>query len=303
MTEINHLPNPAATLDIDLMKTLVAIAETGSVTAAAARVARSPGAISMQVKKMEETLGRTLFERSRRGMELNANGELLLAYAKRMIILHRETLDAFRAPELSGEVCIGTIDDFGVTQLSDLLFAFDRSHPHVTVNVTVGPSATLAPKLDRSELDLAVMSPGCAVPWRESDRLIHEEPLVWVGKDGGRAARERPLPLAMATQGCGWRHAALEAVEQAGIPYRFAYISEFFSAQMAAVLADLAIAPMPRCQIEAGLVQLLAADGLPEIGTCRVAIRMNHDPSDATLALAERVAESYGTITHRRRVA
>ncbi len=142
-----------------------------------------------------------------------------------------------------------------------------------------------------------------AVPWRETDRLIPEEPLVWVGKDGGRTARERPLPLAMATQGCGWHHASLEAVEHAGIPYRFAYIPEFFSARLAAVLADLAIAPMPRCQIKAGLVQRLAADGLPETGTCRVAIRMSHDPSDATLALADRVAGNYSTITHRRRVA
>ena len=112
MTRPRHLPASAATLDIDVMKTLVAIAETGSVTAAAARVARSPGAISMQIKKLEETIGRTLFERSRQGMALNANGERLLAYARRMIDLHRETLDAFRAPELSGEVNIGTIDDF-----------------------------------------------------------------------------------------------------------------------------------------------------------------------------------------------
>jgi DNA-binding transcriptional LysR family regulator len=303
MTDIIHVPAAAATLDIDLMKTFVAIAETGSVTAAATRVARSPGAVSMQVKKLEEMLGRSLFGRSRQGMALNANGERLLSYARRMVNLHREALDAFRAPELSGEVRIGTIDDFGLVQLSDLLCAFDRSHPSVTVNVTLGPSAILGPKLDQGELDLAVLAPGCAVPWRESDRLIHEEPLVWVGKDGGRAIRERPLPLAMASHGCAWRTAALDAMDRSGIPYRSAYISEFFNAQMAAVQADLAVAPMPRCRVEAGLVQLRSADGLPAIGTCRVAIRLSHDPSAATLALAERVAESYGNITPARSVA
>ena len=89
----------------------------------------------MQIKKLEQTIGRTLFERLRRGMALNANGERLLAYARRMVDLHRETLDAFRAPELSGEVNIGTIDDFAGVRLSEMLAAFARSHPRITVNV------------------------------------------------------------------------------------------------------------------------------------------------------------------------
>ncbi len=300
MTRPRHLPASAATLDIDVMKTLVAIAETGSVTAAAARVARSPGAISMQIKKLEETIGRTLFERSRQGMALNANGERLLAYARRMIDLHRETLDAFRAPELSGEVNIGTIDDFAGVRLSEVLAAFARSHPRVTVNVALGPSASLGPKLNKGELDLAVLTPGCAVPWRETDNVLHEEPLVWVGRDGGRARSARPLPLALSSTGCTWRRAALEAIERTGIPYRIAYTSDFYEPQKAAIQADLAIAPLPRSLIGPGLMQLGAADGLPRIGTCRLALRLGPDPSEATLALADRVAESFGALTRTR---
>lgn len=293
MTGLSPLPAPAATLHIDLLKTLMAIAETGSVTAAAARVARSPGAVSMQIKRLEETIGRTLFERSRQGMEINADGERLLAYARRMVDLHREALDAFRAPELSGEVRIG-VSDLGSLRLSEVLAAFARSYPRVTVDVVMGPSAVLGPKLEHGRLDLAVLTPGSTVPWRTRDRMLHDEPLVWVGRDGGRGFRERPLPLALAAFGCPWRRAALEALERAGIPYRVAYTSEFSEAQKAAIHADLAIAPLPRSIVGPGLMQLRAPEGLPEIGIWRIALRLGADPSAATLALADRVAESYG---------
>jgi molybdate transport repressor ModE-like protein len=294
MAGIAPLPSPGATLDIDLLKTLVAIADAGSVTGAAARVGRSPGAVSMQLKRLEETIGRPLFERSRQGMELTGDGERLLAYARRIVDLHREALDAFRCPDLEGSVRIGTIDDFGVVRLSEVLAAFARSHPRVTVDVTLGPSADLGPRLERGELDLSLLTPGCSVPWRNSDRLIHDEPLVWVGRDGGRAWRERPLPLALSSPGCAWRRAALDALDRANIPYRVAYTSDHYEGEKAAIQADLAIAPLPRSLIEPGLMQVRASELPGAIGTSRIALRLGADPSEATLALAERIAESYG---------
>ena len=294
MTQISHFPAAAATLDIDVLKSLAAIADTGSVTAAAVRVARSPGAVSMQIKKLEETLGRPLFERSRQGMALNADGERLLTYARRIIDLQREALDAFRGPALSGEVRIGTIDDLGIGRLSEVMASFARSNPQVTVNVDMGTSMMLGPKLESGELDLAVLTPGCAIEWRPSDLLLHDEPLGWVGRARGRAVRERPMPLALSNPGCAWRRAALDSMDRSGIPYRIAYTSEAYAPQKAAILSDLAIAPLPRALIGADLVELGAADGLQPIGSCRIALRLSADPSAAALALAERVAESYG---------
>ncbi len=290
-------PTPSATLDIDLMRTLVAIASTGSVTAAAVRVARSPGAVSMQIKKLEETVGRVLFERSRQGMALNADGERLLGYAQRMLDVHRDALEVFRGPALSGLVRIGTIDDFGVVRLSQVLKGFARSHPEVVVDVTMGPSADLGPKLEQGELDLAVITPGCAIPWRTMDTLLHEEPLVWVGLQDGSALRRRPVPVALSSQGCAWRRDATEALERSGLDYRIAYTADFYEAQKAAIQADLAIAPLPKSLITSGLTQVGAGEGLPEIGTCRLALRLGADPSAAALAIGQRIAESYGLLT------
>lgn len=294
MTGQRQLPAAAATLDLDLLRTMVAIAETGSVTAAAGRVGRSPGAVSMQVRRLEDVLGRSLFARSRQGMAVNADGERLLAYARRMLDLQREALDAFRTPELSGEVRIGTVEFGGMRRLSPVLAAFARSHPRVIVDVVMGPSAELDRKIEQGRLDLAVLAPGYNVPWRPTDHVLTEEPLLWVGRDDGQAARARPLPLALSAVGCGWRRAALEALERAGIAYRVAYTSEFYEAHKAAVHADLAVALLPRSRIEPGLGPVRGSEGLPEVGTARLALRFGGDPSPATLALAERIAESYG---------
>jgi len=289
-------PSPAASLDVDVMRGIVAVADTGSVTIAASRVGRTPAAISMQLKKLEETLGRTLFERTRQGMRLTAAGERLIPHARRLIEAERAALDEFRTPELAGEVSIGIIDDFAGICLTQVLAAFASSHPRVMVEVAMGPSSDLAPRLDRGVLDLAVITPGSGVAWRENDLVLHEEPLVWAGREGGRAWREQPLPLAISSQGCAWRRQALAALDNAGLNWRIAYSSEFYAAQKAAVSADLAIAPLPRSLIEPGFRRLGATDGLPAPGTARIALRVRPDtePGGCVSVLAERIAETFG---------
>ena len=295
MNRPSIVPSPAITLDLDVLKSVVAISETGSMKGAALRVRRTPAALSMQIRKLEDALGRQLFERVHTGMRLTVAGERLIPHARRMIEAERAALDEFRAPELMGEVRVGIIDDFAGARLTNAFAAFARSHPHVTVNVSVGPSAGLAPKLERGELDLAVLTPGCAVNWREGDRIVHEEPLAWVGCDGGRAWRERPMPVAIASQGCAWRRQALSTLDAAGIDWRIAYTSESYAAQKAAVAADLAVAALPRSVIEPGLRRLATAEGLPEPGASQIAVRLAPRPEahDTATVLAEHVAQSF----------
>lgn len=296
MNNQSALPSASATLDVDVMRGVIAVADTGSVTAAASRVGRTPAAVSMQLKKLEETLGRALFDRSRQGMRLTDAGERLIPHARRLVEAERAALDEFRTPDLEGEVAIGIIDDFAGIRLTQLLAAFAGSHPKVLVKVSMGPSTELAPKLDAGELDLALLTPGSAVSWRDTDRLLHEEPLVWVGRDGGSAWRIRPVPLAISSQGCAWRKQALECLDKAGVPWRVAYSSEFYAAQKAAVAADLAIAPLPRSLVEPGFVRLGSSEDLPNPGQARLALRASaeNEPEGCAAALAARIAETFG---------
>ena len=294
MNQTFRAPAPSATLDVDVLRSVVAIAESGSIAAAAGRVARTPAAVSMQIKKLEETLGRQLFERTRQGMTATAEGERLLDYARRMIELNRAALDAFAMPEIDGTVSVGVIDSFGGVRLADVLAGFARQHPKVTVNVAMGWTARIAPELDAGNFDLIVMTPGGEVPWRDGDLLLHEEPLAWIAREGGRAPRQSPVPLSVAEDGCVWRKLAFEAIRQAGMDCRVAYVSNFDGGQFAAVEADLAVAPMPRCYVRPGTVELTPSDGFPRLGKAQIALRLGATAGRAARALAARIAESYG---------
>lgn len=274
-------PAPSAVVDIDATRAFVAVLVGGGVSAAAREIGRTPAAVSMQLKKLEETLGAQLFERSARGMTPTPDGRRFEEYARRLLNAHAAALDAFRGPELSGEVRIGLVDEFGDLRLSRMLADFAETHPHMCVPVTIASTRDLGLQLDTGELDLAILVPGGDTPWREGDEMIHSEPLLWVGRQGGSAYLRDPLPVAMARQGCAWRRAAVEALEKHDVRYRVAYNSNSYAGQLAAVTADLAVSLAPASAVQSGFVVLGAGvgsgEGLPEIGECQVALRYAKD--------------------------
>src|SRR5918911_83027 len=129
-------------LEPEVLGGFVAIAETGSFTAAAKRVNRTQSAVSMQIKRLEENLGRELFTRDGRAVELTSDGEVLLGHARRILAVHREALAAFDRDALAGEVTIGAPDDYASTFLPRILARFARTHPRVQVNVVCRPSSS-----------------------------------------------------------------------------------------------------------------------------------------------------------------
>ena len=279
-------------LDSDVLRTFVTIAESGSFTRAAQQVFRTPSALSMQIKRLEETLGQPLFVREARQVRLTPEGEMLLGYGRRLLKLNEEAVTQFLAPALEGRVGFGTTDDVGTRILPGVLAQFARSHPAVHVDVVVGNSASMLQRLDAGELDLILITAGN--PGQEPrGEIVHSEPLVWVGREGGVAVQRSPLPVALAHQGCAWRKMALDALDSAGIGYRVAYTCEHSAGQEAAMLADLAVAPFPRSLIRAPL-RRIEQDQLPPLGDYQIALVKRSDLSEAGDALAGHVVGAFG---------
>src|SRR5215207_4854795 len=124
----------SAGLDLDLLRTLVAIADTGSFHRAARAVLRTPSAVSMQMKKLEEQVGRPLFAKDGRSVVLTPDGEALVGYGRRIMKLTQEALQRFRAPEIEGTIRLGTPDDYAGSFLPDILARFAAGHPNVEVD-------------------------------------------------------------------------------------------------------------------------------------------------------------------------
>ncbi|MEL7469838.1 MAG: LysR family transcriptional regulator [Pseudomonadota bacterium] len=294
MNKIMHIPAPSASLDVDVLRSFIAIVEGGSIAAAADRVGRTAGAVSMQVKKLEDMLGRSLFERTRQGMLLTAEGDRLLDYARRMVELNREAMQAFSEPELDGTVSVGIVDSFKGERLAEVLGNFACCYSKATVNVAMSNTVNLVPDLDAGKYDVIMMTPGGAHAQRDGDIVVHEEPLVWIAREGGRAMRARPVPISVADNGCAWRKLAMDSLAGADVATRVAYISDHDSGQLAAVQADLAVAPMPRSYLQPGMVELGKRDGYPKLGNARLVMRISEGASGTARALAARIAESYG---------
>lgn len=270
-------------LDNDVLRTFVAISECGTFTEAAKMVHRTPSALSMQIKQLEQNLGKSLFIREPRQVTLTAEGEVLLDYSRRLLRLNQEAVQHFIAPSLEGKVGIGTSDDVGTRILPEVLAQFARSYPAVLVDVVVGSSKQNLARLDSGNLDMVLVT--VAKEGRESrGEIIHDEPLVWAGREGSSAVLRTPLPIALAHEGCAWRQMTLEALDRAGKPYRIAYTCEHCSGQEAAMLADLAVAPFPKSLVRPPLKQIVSGD-LPEIGSYQLAlVRRGSNPLNDALA-------------------
>lgn len=282
-------------LESDVLKTFVGIAESGSFTRTAAQVFRTTAAVSQQIKRLEETLGRPLFLRESRRVRLTADGEILLGYARRLLKLNEEAVAHFRIPNLAGTVRFGTPFDIGVGSLPDLLAQFALSHPAVQVDVSVGRSCELIARLDAGELDLTLLNTGDADADDSRGEVICSEALVWAGRDGGLAVKRDPLPLALANTGCAWRRAALDGLDRLGRSYRIAYSSEQCAGQEAALLADLAIAAFPASLVKPPLRRLaLQEHGLPPLGEYHIKLLRGSNRGAAAEALAAQVAVAYG---------
>src|SRR6185312_12097523 len=92
-------------IDPDLLRTFVLIAEGRSFTRAAALVGRTQSAVSMQVKRLEELLGQEILHRSKGGaVELTPHGEYLLTRARQILSLNDEVMRTFREPSIAGQV-------------------------------------------------------------------------------------------------------------------------------------------------------------------------------------------------------
>jgi DNA-binding transcriptional LysR family regulator len=162
-------------LDVDLLKTFIAIAETGSFTRAAEEVHKTQGAVSMQMKRLEEILERALFVREGRQSKLTGDGERLLDFARRIVRLNDEAVVTFARPELSGVIRFGVPDDYADTVLPELMARFARTHPLVEVDVDCQGSDVLAALTREGKKDLSLISATVGTPGIE---VVRREPLV-----------------------------------------------------------------------------------------------------------------------------
>ncbi|WP_196251544.1 LysR substrate-binding domain-containing protein [Cupriavidus necator] len=256
-------------LDLDVLTMMVAVADTGSISRAAELVHRSQSAVSMQIKALEQALGKPLFVRKPRNVLLTPEGEVLLGFARRMLALRDEAWAAVVRPDVTGRVVLGMPDDYASSLLPAILKKFSATYPKVEIQVIGQPSVALAPMVKDGTVDLV-----CATRVKGlSGEFIRLEPMVWAASPAAHEIwNERPLPIAVFQSGSVARDIAIRSLEQARIAYRMSYESPSLLGLLSMVEAGLAVAPLARCAVPAHFTILGQAQGLPELASLELVL-------------------------------
>lgn len=254
-------------LQIDWLHCLVAVVDAGSLSAATVQLHRSQSAVSMQLKKLEDAVGHRLLERGARRLELTEQGQTLLGYARRMLDLQAEAQAALQPAVLSGRVRLGVPDDYAATYLTPVLRRFAPRHSGVEIELNCEQSTALIPRVERGELDLALISRDHA----RRGRLLFHEPMVWVGSPQLELWRRDPLPIAVYEDISLARRCAIHALALQGRRYKVVYHSSSLAGQLAAVESGLAVAALTQCSAPAQLQVLGREQGLGPLSPMQVA--------------------------------
>jgi len=286
--EIDVLANYPS-IDTELLRTFVAIADQGGFTRAGEVVNRTQSAVSMQMKRLEEdVLQRALFQRDGRTVSLTAEGQVLLGYARRILKLHSEVFNTLREPHMVGVVKIGTPDDYVMRFLPGILSRFAQAYPLIQVEVHCESSTSL---LQRKDLDLSIVT---RQPGTEIGQILRQERFVWAEALGFSPHESSPIPLAMFNTDCFCREWACNALDSAQRDFRVAYTSASLSAIMAVVSAGLAVTAQLESLITPDLRILGEAEGLPQLPSASIVLLRNpQSVSPITECLAEYIADGF----------
>src|SRR5215216_1414743 len=289
-------------LDPELLRAFVAVADHRSFTRAAVTLNRTQSAVSMQIKRLEDRLGVELFSRTKANVDLSAAGERLLGYARRILALNEEAVGRVREHKVEGRVRLGVMDDYGTVVVPPLLASFIANYPLIDVEMETGLTSTMTDRLGKAYDIVIAMHP----EGHSEGELLRREQAVWAASAEHRVEEFDPLPVALYPQGCLFRSWAMQALDKANRPWRLAFVSHSLSAVEAIAAQGLAVTVVKSGTFPSGLRRLSKRDGLPPLP--RAEIRLHRAPKlsrAATLLADHLVASLAGPVrakTSRRRI-
>ncbi len=274
-------------LDLQLLRTFIAVAECGGFRSASERLHATQSTVSQQIKRLEEELGRSLFRRTTRSVALTHDGETLLGPARRLLRHEEDVRHQLTGPRLSGTVRLGAVEEVASGALPPALGRFAQLYPDVKLEVVVDVSAVLIGQVDRNELDLALAKR----PWGTSrGQLVWREQMVWAAGESFELPPGGTLPLALFRGSTVSRVAALEALRHSEQPWKIVYTSPSLTGVRAAALAGLAVTPLPRSALCQGLRALPEGQGIPPLPELEFVVVTKPNPDAATAELGALLA-------------
>ncbi|MBS0452190.1 MAG: LysR family transcriptional regulator [Proteobacteria bacterium] len=251
-------------LDLDQLRTFLAVLDAGSLTAAAPRVFLSQSAVSEQMRKLEECVGQGLLARSKAGVLPTAAGDRLRMHAQRLVALADEALRDLRGRSLQGELRLAVTDYFRPRELARLLARLAQGHPRMRLNVTIKKSTEVEAMHARGETDIGLSMR--VAESKSAAAVLRRESLAWMASPGWQSQpRGEPLPLLVLTDGCSLRQFTEQLLQKRRVDYRVAHVASGVAGLQSALAAGLGVACLNESALADGVGLLPAPHGLPAL--------------------------------------
>lgn len=276
-------------LDMTALRSFVAVAEAGGVTRAAGMLNLTQSAVSMQLKRLEQSFGLPLLDRSARTISLTPSGEQLLGYGQRMLALNDEIYGKLTAQEFEGELKLGVPHDIIYPTVPRILKQVATAFPRMRVKLISAPTLRLKDMFARGECDFILTTEDACGPNGETLIAL---PLVWVGAVDGAIWRETPLRIAHCAN-CIFRTGVMRALNAADIPWEMAVDSELDNAIEAAVSADLAITAAVKGGLPPHTEEIDHGGALPELGSQNVNLYVLQPDQEVSVSIADMIRTAY----------
>jgi len=253
--------------DLDQLRTLVAVLDAGSLTAAAPKVFLSQSSVSEQMRKLEDRAGQPLLVRGKAGVRATPAGQRLLAHARSILALSDEAYRDMRGVALRGELRLCITDYFRPGDVARLLRRLNEQYPQVRLHVTIMKSGAIEAAYARGEIDVGismVIQERGATRGRADGALLRREPLLWMAAEGEMPPLAEPLPLLALPETCALRQYVERLLSRRGVPYAVSHVASGVAGLQLAVAAGLGVACLNESALGAGMARL-QAPGLPAL--------------------------------------
>lgn len=283
-------------MPMEVLRTFVTVAQIGGFTQAGELLGRSQPAISLQIKRLEDMLGRTLLVRSGQTLELTPAGDTLFEYARQILTLNDEALGQLDSAAISGKVRLGIPSEFATTLLPKIVGRFTQAYPKITLEVHCDLSKNLFSKTGRKQHDLILALQDD--PEKAGRNRVKIDDLVWV-TSGEHDAHLRPtVPLIAALEGCIYRKRAIDRLNKNHRPWQIVYTIPDLTGIQAAIEEGLGVTVLAKSTVPGNLKILKESDRFPPLGKVAInLLKTGREQNDAVERMSEYLRASL-TLRH-----
>lgn len=277
-------------LDVESLRTLLAVLDHGGMTRAAERLDTSQSSVSWKIKRLEDRVGRPLLIRDGHTLRPTRDGRALLSDARSLVEIHDRAVLRLNSSELTGTVKLGSNEEVDAAQMASLLGRFKWAHPNASIEFLIDHTVNLARKIDRGELDVAIMQVSDA-NLRSSDTVLWTERLHWVTSPDLTLDDSAPVPLITFGEQCFYRSLSEPDLVAARIDHFVSFSASTTRGVRAALAAGLGVAVLGGYHLGDDVVDWCRSGELPELPTVHQIVRtVPGEAPDVATALVDAIA-------------